>query len=84
VGRKTRFIVRLTLIAVIAFAFAVNAAAQDSIAVEQKISEWMKNFKKNNKAQIYRCTTKDSTVVFGSNKAKTFLTSVMILTRKEK
>ena len=61
-----------------------DASSQDSITLERKVSDWMKSFKENNKTVVYRYLTKDSTMVFGSNKEKTFLTSVTIYDKKNK
>jgi hypothetical protein len=54
----------------------------DSVDVTKKISTWMREFKKNNKKQFYSFRTADSTIVFGSNKKETFLTSVLLYDRK--
>ena len=41
----------------------------------------MRNFKKQNKVQIHRFESRDSTITFGSNKQKSFLTSVLLLNK---
>ena len=51
----------------------------DTVDVPNLMKERMRSFKHQNKVQIYRYENSDSTILFGSNKQKSFLTSVMIL-----
>jgi hypothetical protein len=81
-SKTLNLILAITLLSGTAFASSTFALSEDTLTIEQKISNWMRNFKKNNKAQIYRYKTTDSSIVFGSNKAKTFLTSVVIFDKK--
>ena len=67
-----------------AFTSQINDTAIDTLTTESKISKWMNDFKKNNKLQIHRYDGPDSIIVFGSNKTKEFLTSVLIIDNKRK
>jgi hypothetical protein len=51
----------------------------DTIDITSRIKERMRSFKQQNKVQIYKYENSDSTILFGSNKQRSFLTSVMIL-----
>src|SRR5688572_4837969 len=51
----------------------------DTIDITSRITERWRNFKQQNKVQIYKYENSDSTILFGSNKQRSFLTSVMIL-----
>ena len=51
----------------------------DTIDITSRIKEQMRSFKQQNKVQIYKYENSDSTILFGSNKRRSFLTSVMIL-----
>ena len=53
--------------------------SSDTIDVPSRMKERMRSFKHQNKVQIYRYENSDSTILFGSNKQRSFLTSVMIL-----
>ena len=68
-----------------ASAFQINFQPLDTNGLEIRLKEKMIQFKKQNKLQVYKFAGSDSSIIFGSNKQKTFLTSVMILdkTRNE-
>lgn len=66
------------------FTFRANATqapnkATDTSTIISRITERMRNFKQQNKVQIYRYESSDSTIIFGCNKRRNLLTSVMIL-----
>jgi hypothetical protein len=65
--------------------FQINYQRLDTNGLETRLKEKMIQFKKQNKLQLYKFVNPDSSIVFGSNKQKTFLTSVMVLdkTRNE-
>ena len=79
---KRKLIARIIISLVAIISFVVKSGAQDSTFTEEKIAKWLENFRKSNKTRLYEFRTKDSTVVFGTNKAKTYLTSALIFDRR--
>lgn len=57
----------------------ISYKPSDTLDVTSRMKERMRSFKHQNKVQIFRYETSDSTILFGSNKRRSFLTSVMIL-----
>ena len=60
------------------FALPLNYQTSDTVSLATRFKEKMVAFKKQNKRQIHKFITVDSSITFGSNGEKTFLTSVLI------
>lgn len=68
-----------------ASACLINFQVPDTTGLESRLKKKMIQFKNQNKVQLYEFNGSDSSILFGSNKQKTFLTSVRVLdkTRNE-
>ena len=75
------FIISCFLINASGNASQIHYKQADTTNPESSIKEQMRNFKKQNKVQIHRFESRDSTITFGSNKQKSFLTSVLLLNK---
>lgn len=75
---RLSYAILLSLIAFHANSSQLAYNSADTTDIKSFIADRLRNFKKQNKVQIYRYETADSIIVFGSNKGRTFLTSVMI------
>ena len=77
--RHLDFIMSFFLINTNGNASQMHYKQADTTNPESSIKEQMRNFKKQNRVQIHRFESRDSTITLGSNKKRSFLTSVMIL-----
>jgi len=73
------YIILISLVAFHGNAAQIGNKPTDTIDITSRIAERMRSFKQQNKVQIYKYENSDSTILFGSNKQRSFLTSVMIL-----
>ena len=80
--RNFCFFIFFILITNVVFAFQINNNSVDTLNLVSRIEGRMRRFKQQNKLQIHRYYSPDSTITFGSNKQRSFLTSVLVIDKK--